>query len=232
MNITDFIEGLCIGELSNLYIGLQGQVEISDQNRRKLIHYTNQGLKMLSSRFELLKRELIVVGKENVTLYPLRMEHSMRCGSSELRFIDDTCRDPFTGDLIKILEVRNSIGIQFPLNDVNHPQSVFTPSWDTLQLPQPIEGQPYFVIYQAKPIVLTPETGDCYDMNLPPILEEALMAYVAGKVYSHMNGDANKMTSQEHMANFEAKCLEAGGKDMTAESSVTSHTKAEDRGFI
>ena len=58
------------------------------------------------------------------------------------------------------------------------------------------------------------------------------MAFVAGKVYAHMNGEANKAVSKDHMATFEAKCLEAGTLDMTAESAVDSHNKAETKGFV
>ena len=57
MNINDFIEQICLGELSNLYLGEQGQVELSTMRRRKIIAYVNQGLKTLSSRFQLVKKE-------------------------------------------------------------------------------------------------------------------------------------------------------------------------------
>lgn len=232
MNINDFIEGICLGELSNLYLGEQGLVELSPNRKRKLLHYTNQGVKALSSRFELIKKELIIRGLDHVSLYPLRKEHSMSCGTSNIKFIDDRCTDPFDGGLIKILEVRNEVGLAFPLNDINKNESLFTPTYDTLQITHPVSGQGYSVIYQAHHPVLTLDSDGCQEFHLPPLLEEALVAFVAGKVYSSMNGEANKMTSQEHMATFEGKCLEAKGLDLAAESSVTSHHKAQERGFI
>lgn len=232
MHVREFLDNVCIGELSNLYLGEQGQVELSLQRRRKLIHYMNQGLKILSSRFELIKKELIVRGMDHVSMYPLRKEHSISSGSSKLRFIDDTHCDPFCGGLIKILDVRNEVGKPFPLNDINDSTSLFTPVYDTLQITHPVLNQGYSVIYQAVFPAMGLDTGDCCEFDLPPMLEEALMAFVAGKVYSSMNGEANKVTSQEHMANFEVRCLEAKGLDMAAESSVASHTRVEQKGFV
>lgn len=232
MNVDDFIEQLCLGELSNLYLGEQGLVELHPNRRRKIILYTNQGLKALCSRFQLVKKELIVRGLDHVSLYPLRKEHSMTNGTARHKFIDDRYCDPFEGDVIKILDVFNELGMKFPMNDVEKSESMFTPTYDTLQITHPVLGQGYSVIYQALAPKLSFDSTGCQEFNLPPMLEEALVAFVAGKVYEHMNGEANKATAQGHMATFESKCLEAGNLDMTAESAVPSHNKAEQRGFV
>lgn len=232
MNINEFIENMCLGELSNLYLGEEGLVQLHPLRRKKMIAYVNQGLKALCSRFQLVKKELVIRGMDHVSLYPLRKEHSMTAGTSKVKFIDDRHCDPFNGDVIKILDVRNEVGLPFSMNDLNDNASLFTPTYDTLQITHAVTGQGYFVIYQALHPVISDDPTGCQDFNLPPMLEEALMAFVAGKVYAHMNGEANKATGAGHMATFESKCLEAGGLDMTAESAVTSHTKAQQKGFI
>ena len=232
MHIQEFLDNLCLGELSNLYLGEQGQVELSPLRRRKLIAYTNQGLKALCSRFQLVQKELIIRAKDRVSLYPLRPEHSMTNGTANLKFIDDRMCDAFKGGVIKILGVFNEMGMEFPINDHQRNDSLFTPTFDTLQITHPVEDQGYSVIYQALHPLIVDEDCGCQDFNLPPMLEEALMAFVAGKVYGHMNGEANKAVSQGHMATFEAKCLEAGTLDMSAESAVDSHNKAETKGFV
>ncbi len=232
MHIQEFLDDLCLGELSNLYLGEQGQVELSPLRRRKLIAYTNQGLKALCSRFQLVQKELIIRGKDRVSLYPLRPEHSMTSGTSNLKFIDDRLCEPFKGGVIKILGVFNEMGMEFPINDHQRNDSMFTPTFDTLQITHSVEDQGYSVIYQALHPLIVDEDCGCQDFNLPPMLEEALMAFVAGKVYGHMNGEANKAVAQGHMATFEAKCLEAGTLDMSAESAVDSHNKAETKGFV
>ena len=232
MDINDFIEQMCLGELSNLYLGEQGQVELSPMRRKKMVSYVNQGLKALCSRFKLVQKELIIRGMDHVSLYPLRKEHSMTNGTSVLKFIDDRHCDPFDGGVIKVLGVFNEMGMEFPLNDHNDNASLFTPSFDTLQITHAVSNQGYSVIYQAlHPMIVDADDG-CTEFNLPPMLEEALMAFVAGKVYGHMNGEANKATSKDHMATFEAKCVEAGVLDMSAESAVTSHNKAQMKGFV
>lgn len=231
MTLDDFIEELCLGELSNLYLGEQGLVELSPLRRKKLVAYTNQGLKALCSRFKLVQKELIIQGMDHVSLYYLRPEHSMTRGTAVNKYIDDRYCDPFCGDVIKILSVYNVGGKEFPLNDHGKSDSLFTPSFDTLQITHPIQGQGYSVIYQSLHPKLTDDSDGCKEFHLPPMLEEALMAFVAGKVYNHMNGEANKATSKEHMATFEAKCIEAGTLDMSAESAVMTHHKAENKGF-
>jgi hypothetical protein len=231
MDVADFIEGLCLGELSNLYIGLEGQVELHPQNKAKLIHYMNQGLTALHSRFALRKKELIIVGMERKAVYILDQTYSMTNGKGKFKYIDDTCCEPFQNDLVKIMDVHNEVGIKFLMNVQNNNNSVHTVSWNTLQIPHPVEGQPYFVMYQAKCPKIEADGTGCEDVSLPPTLEEALASFVCAKVYSHMNGEANKLTAQENMANFESKCLEVETNDLGGQSEIYEQTKSEVRGW-
>lgn len=230
MKLGEFLENISLGELSNLYIGLEGQVELHPQNRKKLVNYTNQGLVTLHSRFALLKKELVIRGKEGVSLYHLDKKYSMSRGDKEHAYIDDTHCEPFDNDFIKVLAVFNDVGAEFPLNNRDLNGSLYTPSWNSLQIPHPIEGAGYFIIYQAKAPVL--EDDDCAEISIPPHLEEALSAFVASKVYSHMNGRENKATSQEFMATFESKCIEVNTTDQASESEVGDKDLTDMRGFI
>ena len=232
MDLNDFLEDLCLGELSNLYIGLEGQVDLHPQNRAKLINYVNQGLNALYSRFALQKKELIIRGQEFLSLYHMDQKFSMSIGTSKTKYIDDTRCEPFCNDLIKILEVYNEVGIPFKLNVKDDNESLHTPSWNSLQILHPVQDQGYFVIYQAKPVKIAADTDGCIDLNLPPILIEGLAGFVASKVYSHMNGQQNKATAQEQMAVFEAKCLELVNGDLGSDSETSFNSKAEQRGFI
>jgi hypothetical protein len=232
MIVEEFIENLCMGELSNLYIGLEGQVELHPQNKAKLINYMNQGLNALFSRFILRKKELIIIGKERMSTYIIDKTYSMTSGTGKFKYIDDTCCETYDNDLVKILTVHNEVGLEFPLNVKSNNESLHTVAWNTLQIPHPVEGQAYFVMYQAKcPKLMADGTG-CEEVNLPPPMDEALSLFVAGKVYSHMNGEANKGTSQEFMAGFESKCLEVQQNDLGAESQIDDTPKAWMRGFI
>lgn len=232
MNINDFIEQISLGELSNLYIGLEGQTELSLDNKKKIINYVNQGLKTLCSRFSIRKNEIIIRAKDQIALYHLRKEYSMTNGTAPIKYLDDTNREPFNNDLIKILEVYNEIGIPFPINDRFDHNSVFTPSYDTLQITHPIENEGYAVIYQALHPIISFDSDGEQEFNLPPLLEECLTSFVAGKIYTHMNGEANKATGMEYMTLFESKCLMVTDSDLASESSVVSHNKAQQKGFV
>lgn len=232
MKLDEFIENLCLGELSNLYIGLQGQVEIHPQNKAKLINYINQGLVALYSRFVLLKKELIVIGSDSISIYHLESKYSISSGSAKVKYIDDTCCETFRDDLIKIIAVHNSDGREFPLNQKKDLESLHTPSWNSLQIPHAIEGQPYFVMYQAKPVKISASPDGCVDLNIPPLMIEALYNFVASKVYSHMNGDNNKASATEYMSIFDSKCLQLQVNDLGSESETQYNTKAEMRGYV
>ena len=232
MKVETFLENLCLGDLSNLYIGLEGQVELHPQNRRKLFSYINQGLVALHSRFALLKKEVIIRGLEGVSLYEFDKKRSIAYGTKAPLYIDDTVCEPFDNDFIKVLSVHNDIGVEFPLNNKDLNGSLYTPSWNTLQIPHAIQGAGYFVIYQAKAPVLVDETDNCDEINIPPHLEEALQSFVASKVYSHMNGRENKVTAQEFMAIFEGKCIEVTTQDQASESEVSDVDLTGQRGFV
>lgn len=230
MKLGEFLENISLGELSNLYIGLEGQVELHPQNRKKLVNYANQGLVALHSRFALLKKEVIIRGLEGVSLYHFDKKYSIAYGKQAPLYIDDTVCEPFDNDLIKVLGVYNNLGVEFPLNNRDLNGSLYTPSWNSLQIPHAIQGAGYFIIYQAKAKPL--EDDDCAEINIPPHLEEALAAFVASKVYSHMNGRENKVTSQEFMAVFETKCIEVTTTDQASESEVGDKDLTDMRGFV
>lgn len=231
MKLQDFLDNICLGELSNLYIGLEGQVELHPNNRAKLINYINQGLVALHSRFILLKRELVVRTREDTGLYLLDQKHSMSRGTDPVKYIDDTCGEPFCNDLIKVLSVHNEIGLEYMLNEKNNNDSLHTPSWNSLQIPHAVDNQGYFVIYQALSPKLKGDADGCEVLDLPPNLIEALSSFVAGKAYSHMNGTENKASGQEYMGIFDLRCIEAAQNDLTAESSTTDIDIATLRGF-
>ena len=87
-------------------------------------------------------------------------------------------------------------------------------------------------MYQAKPVKITASPDGCVDLNIPPLMIEALYTFVASKVYSHMNWDNNKASATEYMSIFDSKCLQLQVNDLGSESETQYNTKAEMRGYV
>jgi hypothetical protein len=189
----------------------------------------------LYSRFILNEKIVIIEEVEHITNYHLQLKYAESSQSNEpYHYIKDLMREPFTEDAIKILEIYDSSGQIRVLNDKENRNSLFTPQPTVLQVPRPITGQALGVGYQARHYELD-TSGDNVlnqDIDLPFSLEAALQSYVAGKVYSDMNGAENKMISQEHFANYEKLCVELETNDLTNQTFSTSHKKLEQRGFV
>lgn len=236
MNLNQLFTDLALGELSNL--SMTENNTIIPEKRPQITTYTNEALLALYSRFVLKENDLLIEMREGVTNYHLlkRYARSQYDESNppdrwHLPYILDTIAEPFPEDVIKILAVHNSFGMKLPLNDLENCLSVFSPQSKLLQVPFPIPGQALAVEYQARHTILN--HCDCGDeIYLPDVLHGALRAYIASKVFMHMNTQENTAKGQEHSLVYETACAEAVEKDLVSSSSSTTNVRFEKRGWI
>jgi hypothetical protein len=235
MKVSELLNRLALGELSNLAIAEDPSHMLTEASHAKIILYTNEGLLRLYSRYMLRQNSLILEQVEHITFYHLKPKFAESSGSSEpFKYIKDLPNEPFTDDVIKVLDVIGEDGVERPLNDQGNPKSVFTPQINQLQVPSPVDGQALSLVYQARHPVLK-DTGDTLkqqEIDLPFPLEGALQVYVAAKVYSHINGQENKQIAQEHLANFDSICVDLESNDLINFTHHTSHDKLINRGFV
>lgn len=247
MKISDLFRQLSYGELSNLAISGSGAGTIIEAKKPQLIHYTNDALVALFTRFVLIEKEVLIEQIENVTLYNLLAKHSESVGTETHKYILDTPEAPFEDDrVIRINEVWGTLSgdaereIRFPLNDAEARFSLFTPAPLVLQVPEPVDGEALSVLYQAyHPPLLDAVPEDDEDfilldqiIDIPHYLDNALQQLIASKVFSHMNGQENVMKGQEYLVEYEKACLNVEQRDLAAQTWHTSHTKLEQRGFV
>jgi hypothetical protein len=212
---------------------MDGAGDIAAAKKPTIVHYTNQALTSLYSRFMIKADNLIVVQRANITLYKLNSLHSLRNTSAPVGtplYIDDTDDKPFADDLIKILSVYDQYSCELPINDIDDPASVFVPQPDVLQLPTPVGGMPLGVSYQARHSKLAADYGAT--IELPVYLEEALTAKIAAYVYSAMNSQESTAKAQEHEARYESICALVEDQDLLISSVATTNTKFGRRGFV
>lgn len=235
MKIKDLLSTLSRGELSNLSMSNEGSGEIVEAQQPKIIDYTNDGLLVIYSRFILSEKTLICEQVQHITQYHMLYQFAESSQSNEAyRYIKDMDKDPFLGDVIKILEVYDSGGYKRVLNESGNSLSLFTPQPHVLQVPVPIAGQALAVQYQArhKPLKLDGDGFLNQDITIPFTLEGALRSFIAYKTYSHMNGPENKASAQEFFNTYDTLCRDIEEKDMVNNTSTTVNEKLEERGFV
>lgn len=232
MLFKTLLSNLSFGELSNLSWAGEGNGVIDEAYHPKIARYANEALLRLYSRFILKENDVLVEMYEHITNYHMlpRFAVCHEPVEEEYLYIKDLPLEPFTGDVIKILAVYNSFGFKLPLNDVEDPRSVFTPQAKVLQVPRPFHGQSLSVLYQAQHEPLD-YTKLEQPIEVPDVLREAFTAYIAYKVYSHMNTQESTAKAQEHMAIYEAICQDVIDKDLVSTTISDTNTRFQKRGW-
>ena len=235
MKISELFRQLSYGELSNLSMSKNGSGEIVEDKHPQLIQYANTALQTIFSRFRLREKELRLVQVEGITRYHLTRRFTESAGAAGvIPYIKDAPpRDPFLEDVIRILAVYDKDG-QRALNDEGNPDSLFAPRPDTLQVPAPDAGYQLAVLYQARHPELDDRPGKIINqkIDIPFFLEKALKSSIAHQVFSNMNGQENTLKGQEHLATYEAICIDIEQRDLVNQTFHTSHSKLEMRGFV
>lgn len=234
MNVAGLLEKLSFGPLSNLAIGGDGSGTCDPAKVPALITYANDALVQLFSKFILNERNLVVMMHDVITTYKLtslRARTVTPTDPLQVQYIIDSPYDPFSDDLIKVLQIFDDAGREIILNDQTVYGSIFTPKYNVLQIPIPVDGQPLYVTYQAKHAVLDP-TALGMIVDVPDVLVEALTSYIAHKVLFHMNGQEHSMKAKEHLDKYNAIIAEVQEKDLVNSSSSTNRfPKFYERGF-
>lgn len=206
MYLSDIFEQLTHGELAHITIGGNGD-EVLPSDYKKIIPHINLGLTELHKRFNVKLNEVIIDLYEHIQIYYLDQKYAQSNNDSTepVKYISDSQFQPFRNDLLQILTVYNENGEELFLNDASQPYSVYTPSFNAIQIPYNYEENSLGVIYRATPdkIVYTPTIDpSTYWINLPNTLLEPLLYYIASRAFSVLNTDQN-VEGNNYMQKFE-----------------------------
>jgi hypothetical protein len=232
MDLTELYRRLAVGELSNLSLAEGGVID--EEKKAEIVLYANSGLKKLYTRF-LLKEDSLFIDEQigNRTNYPLDKKYALSntdVSDPSPRYINDIGR-PFTNDVIKVMAVYDGHGCKLPINDPNRRNSVYTPQPALLQIPHPIPGAPLGILYQASHTELLVSTP-LQVLELPEFLTGALTAFVASKVFSHMNTQESTAKAAEHLRNYESICIETLEQDLVPVASLTGEARFVKNGWV
>ena len=238
MNVQECIDHLAASELSN-----SGWMDLSagtfeEQRIPQLLVLMNEALQKLYTRFLLKESALFVELQENKTEYILSKDHITQGFDCEKhpgmpdynRYIRPMSGKPFENDIIKILSVTLPNGIQLPLNNPSEQFSVYTPSYNVLQVPLPYAHGVVAVAYQANHFKLDEENLD-RELELPESLYGAFFAYVAYLVYGNINTSESVQNSQKYYAMFNELLNDNLLSDAYSQSTVQTNVKFQMNGW-
>lgn len=193
ITLHDIFVDLSGGEFSNLKIGAfalgDPDSEPDPRTYLQLIRHINLGMTALYTEFLLRSDECYIQLHEEIAIYKIdyRFAESNIAGSEPTKYIMDSVANPFPDNLLKIEEVYDEEGNQLYLNDPDQDLSVYTPSFNEIQVPWPNDWNTVAVMYRADHPSIAYTTGmapeDVY-LELPRQLREALLFYVAARVFA------------------------------------------------
>jgi len=170
---------------------------------KAIISFINLGLIELYKRFPLKAVEVIIELNEYDTIYTL------------------------PEDCISIIGILGEDGKYYNVNDESYNLTIMTPSYNTIQVPEPREGMAIGVKYSALPVPVVEKT-DTLPLNKSFL--SALYSYIGYKGHTTVNSNV-KGENNTHYMRFESACAQVEKLGIiTSEDVVTS--KLEDRGFV
>lgn len=208
------------------------QLSVKDKTDEVVISYLNTALVALYSRYDIKTEEALVSLKTGKTLYKFDSTDP-DVTVAGLPMVD--------GDVLVISAAFGEMGIPLTINDVNDPLSVFTPSYNNLQVPLSIDDAYISIIYRQNPTLLNASlcdetTGELlpenslYDVELPQQLLEPLLHYIGYRAHGSVHGamaDENNI----HYMRYVASCKTVDTTGVMSLSNLSSRD-VQSKGFV
>lgn len=206
MKLTEIFNALQYGELYN--ISISGDIDeprgINKKDYPLLINHINMALTDLFSNLSLKTSELTLQLSESISFYNLLSDHAVSTGDNGFtKYIEDTLEQPFKDDILRVNAVYDEIGNEVPIDNEYATNSVYLPSHNVLQVPEPADENTLFLVYRSNHEMLDTGLNDpsTVDVDIPAYCLEPLLTYVASRVH----GQNPSQDSQVKSANLKAK---------------------------
>jgi hypothetical protein len=213
MTVADVIEYAKYGELAQLGVVAQlksnDPIEVVDAEKQ-VLSYINLGLLELHKRFNLNTKRLVVTMVTGTSTYTITAT-----------------------DFNKVLEVYDYTGTKLLLNETTDSDSITTPTYNTLSVPNAATGEDITIVYNASPTTLawsTPLSG--VTVPLPPVMLEALLHYIGYRAHGAINGNVDGENNTHYMR-FEASCKKMTdiGIGISIDTPLENGTLLEEKGW-
>lgn len=202
-----------------------------------IINALNLELTQLYSRFPVLEKEVAFRRFPEISIYHLTRRYCRSNDESKelYKYILDTRDNPFLGDVLKIENAYTESGQHIVLNDNNNPRAWFTPSFDTIQIPNTtdIDTRIAIIGYKAKPEHIDPNTTDFEkDIYIPSYLEEPMIYGITMRVAERLPTQTGMQVVQMAQAKYKELCDNVDTLNLFHENNVSTNIKLGMRKFV
>lgn len=238
ITLQDIIDDLVSGELSQFSFagGLDTNSGVQPSDYPVLIRHLNRSLMNLFTRFCLKEREVAIDTQEEISFYILDSKYAQsNSGSTEpIKWIADTAENPFTDDIIRIQRVFDEANTEIPINDDNYDNSVYLPTYKTLQVPSPANDTSLFITYRAKHPYIDPATTDLasVEVEIPEYCVELLLTYISYRVYTASSDQNDQAIAAGLFQKFEVQAKELEDRNVLYNTPNDTNMKLEEGGWI
>ena len=146
-----------------------------------------------------------IVSYINLALISLYSRFSLKMSEQLIPMVNNQVEYTLASDLMSIYGIYDENGDEFALDDESSLFSINQVDFETIQVPNPVEGVTISVIYKPSPTWITyTGTADLTKkIPIPPQLLEPLLHYVGYRAHGSMNGDI-KAENNTHLMRYEA----------------------------
>ena len=202
-----------------------------------IINALNLELTQLYSRYPVLEKDVAFRRFPEISLYHLTRRYCRSNDESKelYKYILDTIDNPFLGDVLKIENAYTESGQHIVLNDNNNPRAWFTPSFDTIQIPNTtdIDTRIAIIGYKAKPEHIDPNTTDFEkDIYIPSYLEEPMIYGITMRVAERLPTQTGMQVVQMAQAKYKELCDNVDTLNLFHENNVSTNIKLGMRKFV
>ena len=226
MTVSDIANYIKYGEFAQLNIAPSlddNDLAIKEKAERQLLSYINLGLIEIYKRFDLRTEEAVITLVDAQTIY----EFSDAQVGGYLSALPGTFNH--------VLAAYNEKGHEYSINDENDALSILTPSWNTVQVPNPIVGEAVFFIYNASidPIqwITDSATTLAQIIPIPPVLTEALLHYIGYRGHGSTDGSV-EAENNTHYMRFDASCQRVKDLGVITDKGYFQTRSMEERGWV
>ena len=202
-----------------------------------IINALNLELTQLYSRYPVLEKDVAFRRFPEISMYHLTRRYCRSNDESKelYKYILDTKDNPFLGDVLKIENAYTESGQHIVLNDNNNPRAWFTPSFDTIQIPNTtdIDTRIAIIGYKAKPEHIDPNTTDFEkDIYIPSYLEEPMIYGITMRVAERLPTQTGMQVVQMAQAKYKELCDNVDTLNLFHENNVSTNIKLGMRKFV
>ena len=219
MKLSFILDQARNGELKSL--------STKDKTDEVIVGYINLALVALYSRFQLKTEEAIITLETN----PARTVYTLDSTDTAVRVNGVPMPD---NDVMSIIDAFDESGRHVAINDEKDPFSIYTVSYNQVQIPLVNEGTYISIIYRKNPTLVTyTETNNVTDekiIELPLQLLEPMLHYIGYRAHGAVDGKLNTENNTHYMR-FEKSCERAQELGVLTADDVVG-VNVTDKGFV